>query len=92
MNLFSLVLVNLGRNKRRTILTMLSVVVALFLFCGLRGVLDTLEASIKVARWLVRQDHRRIGDDRARDRDALLLPARELAREVVEAVAEPHQP
>jgi putative ABC transport system permease protein len=48
MNLFSLVLVNLGRNKRRTILTMLSVVVALFLFCGLRGVLDTLNASIKV--------------------------------------------
>jgi len=48
MNFFSLVLMNLGRNKRRTILTMLSVVVALFLFCGLRGVLDTLEASIKV--------------------------------------------
>jgi putative ABC transport system permease protein len=48
MSLFSLVLVNLGRNKRRTILTMLSVVVALFLFCGLRGVLDTLNASIKV--------------------------------------------
>ena len=48
MNFSSLVLMNLGRNKRRTILTMLSVVVALFLFCGLRGVLDTLEASIKV--------------------------------------------
>ena len=48
MNLLSLVLVNLGRNKRRTILTMLSVVVALFLFCALRGVLDTLDASIKV--------------------------------------------
>jgi putative ABC transport system permease protein len=48
MNLLSLVLVNLGRNKRRTILTMLSVTVALFLFCALRGVLDTLEASIKV--------------------------------------------
>ena len=48
MSFFSLVLVNLGRNKRRTILTMLSVVVALFLFCALRGVLDTLEASIKV--------------------------------------------
>src|SRR5262245_13528131 len=48
MSFFKLVLVNLGRNKRRTILTMLSVVVALFLFCGLRGVLDTLEASIKV--------------------------------------------
>jgi len=48
MNLFSLVLVNLKRNKIRTILTFLSVVVALFLFCSLRGVLDTLEASIKV--------------------------------------------
>ena len=48
MNLFSLVLVNLGRNKRRTILTMLSVVIALFLFCSLRGVLDTLAESIRV--------------------------------------------
>ena len=48
MSLFSLVLVNLGRNKLRTTLTLLSVVVALFLFCALRGVLDTLEASIKV--------------------------------------------
>src|SRR5262245_31688884 len=48
MNLLSLVLVNLGRNKRRTVLTMLSVTIALFLFCSLRGVLDTLQASIKV--------------------------------------------
>src|SRR5512132_3442418 len=48
MNLLSLVLVNLGRNKLRTLLTTLSVVIALFLFCSLRGVLDTLEASIKV--------------------------------------------
>jgi putative ABC transport system permease protein len=48
MNLFSLVLVNLGRNKVRTTLTMASVVVALFLFCALRGVLDTLAASIRV--------------------------------------------
>ncbi len=48
MNLFTLVLVNLGRNKRRTILTLLSVVVALFLFCALGGILDTLQASIKV--------------------------------------------
>ena len=49
MNLFSLVLVNLGRNKRRTLLTTLSVVIALFLFCALRGVLDTLAASIQVS-------------------------------------------
>ena len=48
MNLLSLVLVNLGRNKRRTILTLLSVMVALFLFCTLGGVLDTLQESIKV--------------------------------------------
>jgi putative ABC transport system permease protein len=48
VNLFSLVLVNLGRNKLRTTLTALSVVVALFLFCSLRGVLDTLEAAIRV--------------------------------------------
>lgn len=48
MSLFSLVLVNLGRNKRRTILTFLSVMIALFLFCALGGVLDTLQDSIKV--------------------------------------------
>ncbi len=48
MRLFSLVLVNLGRNKLRTTLTLMSVVVALFLFCALRGVLDTLAASIEV--------------------------------------------
>jgi putative ABC transport system permease protein len=48
VSLFSLVLVNLGRNKLRTALTALSVVVALFLFCSLRGVLDTLDAAIRV--------------------------------------------
>ncbi len=48
MNFLKLVLVNLGRNKRRTILTTLSVTVALFLFCALGGVLDTLAESIKV--------------------------------------------
>jgi putative ABC transport system permease protein len=48
MSLFSLVLVNLGRNKRRTILTLLSVMVALFLFCTLNGVLDTLQATMHV--------------------------------------------
>jgi len=47
MNLLSLVFVNLGRNKIRTTLTLLSVMVALFLFCALRGVLDTLDESIK---------------------------------------------
>ena len=48
MNLLSLVFVNLFRNKRRTILTFLSVTVALFLYAALGGVLDTLEDSIKV--------------------------------------------
>ncbi|MEO5987939.1 MAG: FtsX-like permease family protein [Candidatus Eisenbacteria bacterium] len=48
MNLFSLVLVNLGRNKLRTFLTLASVTVALFLFISLRGVLDTLHSSIEV--------------------------------------------
>jgi len=49
MKFASLVLANLGRNKVRTALTLLSVVVALFLFCTLRGVLDTLDSSIKVS-------------------------------------------
>lgn len=49
MGFLSLVLVNLGRNKLRTLLTTLSVMVALFLFCSLRGVLDTLAASIRVS-------------------------------------------
>ncbi|MBI1796273.1 MAG: FtsX-like permease family protein [Candidatus Eisenbacteria bacterium] len=47
MNLLALVFVNLGRNKIRTALTLMSVMVALFLFCALRGVLDTLQESIK---------------------------------------------
>ncbi len=48
MNLLFLTFVNLGRNKLRTTLTFLSVMVALFLFCALFGVLDTLQESIKV--------------------------------------------
>lgn len=48
MNFMQLVLVNLGRNKRRTLLTTLSVTVALFLFCALGGVLDTLSEAIEV--------------------------------------------
>lgn len=46
--MFKLVLVNLFRNPLRTFLTMASVMVALFLFCTLGGVLDTLQESIKV--------------------------------------------
>ena len=43
MNLASLTLVNLRRNAVRTVLTLLSVTVALFLYCALSGVLDTLD-------------------------------------------------
>lgn len=46
--MFRLVVVNLFRNPLRTFLTMASVTVALFLFCTLGGVLDTLQESIKV--------------------------------------------
>jgi len=48
MHLSSLVLVNIFRNKIRTLLTFGSVTVALFLFTALGGILDTLEESIKV--------------------------------------------
>src|SRR5262249_43290487 len=49
MSLVSLVFANLGRNKIRTLLTLLSVGIALFLFCALRGVLDTLDSSVRVS-------------------------------------------
>lgn len=45
MGLLSLVMVNLNRNWLRTLLTQGSVMVALFLFCTLGGVLDTLKAA-----------------------------------------------
>jgi putative ABC transport system permease protein len=44
----TIVFMNLSRNKVRTLLTGLSVMVALFLFCALGGVLDTLDAAIEV--------------------------------------------
>jgi len=40
-----LVLANLGRHKRRTVLTIVSVALALFLFASLRSVVTTLDAS-----------------------------------------------
>jgi len=46
--MLKLVVVNLFRNPLRTVLTMASVTVALFLFCALGGILDTLQDSIKV--------------------------------------------
>lgn len=48
MELLALVGTNLARNKLRTALTVLSVFVALFLFCALRGLTDTLADSIRV--------------------------------------------
>src|SRR5262245_48824323 len=41
--------------------------------------------AVEVAGGLVAEEKRRIGDDRARDADALLLPARELPRIVAHA-------
>ena len=46
-------------------------------------------ARVEVARRLVGEQSAGSRDERARDRDALLLAAGELARLVVEAVAEP---
>ena len=48
MKFARLIWANLKRNKRRTILTVLSVAVALFLFATLRSVLTTLDAAVKV--------------------------------------------
>lgn len=48
MELLPLVWTNLGRNKVRTVLTVLSVFMALFLFCALHGLTDTLADSVTV--------------------------------------------
>ena len=45
MKFFTLLRANLGRHKRRTILTMASVALALFLFASLRTVITTLRAA-----------------------------------------------
>ncbi len=45
MKFFPLVLANLGRHKRRTILTTLSVAMALFLFASLQTVVTTIDAT-----------------------------------------------
>ena len=45
MSYFRLVLANLGRHKRRTLLTTLGVALALFLFATLRTVVTTIEAA-----------------------------------------------
>ena len=46
---------------------------------------------VEVAGRLVADQQRRVGRERARDRHALLLAARQLGRQVVELVAEPDQ-
>lgn len=48
MTLLGLILVNLRRNLMRSLLTAGGVAAALFLYCGLAGVLDTLQDSIEV--------------------------------------------
>jgi putative ABC transport system permease protein len=55
MKFFPLVLANLGRHKRRTILTIASVALALFLFASLRTVVTTIDraAQFGSARRLV---------------------------------------
>ena len=47
--------------------------------------------GVEVARRLVTHNQPRVGRERARDRDALLLAARELGREMVELVSQPDQ-
>src|SRR3989442_1932063 len=46
--------------------------------------------AIEVARRLVAQQEPRLPDERPRDRDALPLAARQLARAMIEAIAEPY--
>ena len=60
------------------------------------GRLETLEdlehvrgvRGVERARGFVGEDHERVGHDRARERDALLLAARHLHRAVIRARAE----
>ena len=58
MKFWPLLLANLGRHKRRTLLTMASVALALFLFASLRTVITTLRATAQYgnARRLVSQN------------------------------------
>ena len=49
MKFLPMVLANLGRHKRRTVLTILSVALALFLFASLRSVVTTLQGGAEVS-------------------------------------------
>ena len=46
--------------------------------------------AVEISRRLVGEQQRRLGDERSRDRHALLLPARQLARLVIQTIAESH--
>ena len=50
MKYFRLILANLLRAKRRTFLTVFSIAVALFLFCTLRTVITSFEASLRASQ------------------------------------------
>ncbi len=49
MKFLRLIVANLMRAKRRTVLTVFSIAIALFLFCTLRTVLTSLEASLRAS-------------------------------------------
>jgi putative ABC transport system permease protein len=49
MKFLPMILANLGRHKRRTVLTILSVSLALFLFASLRSVVTTLNSGAEVS-------------------------------------------
>ena len=49
MKYFRLILANLLRSKRRTFLTVFSIAIALFLFCTLRTVITSFEASLRAS-------------------------------------------
>ena len=49
MKFFRLILANLMRSKRRTFLTTFSIAIALFLFCTLRTVITSFEASLRAS-------------------------------------------
>ena len=49
MKFLRLILANLLRSKRRTFLTVSSIAIALFLFCTLRTVMTSLDASLRAA-------------------------------------------
>lgn len=49
MRFLPLILRNILRSKRRTVLTVLSIIVSLFLFCTLRTVITSLDASLQMS-------------------------------------------